>query len=122
MEKLPIVRRKREASKTPDILEKIMTTCAVEVKQTKTDTLPANSVKPHQRDNLLKAKHRKFHYKIPDYGRQNPFDAVILYLTDAYIVVIYGDNTTVMIDIDHFPPIDKPLTKEKALSLGKILK
>ena len=121
MEELPRVLRKREAQKTSNILLHFNYTCAIEIKQTRTDTLYANSIQPHQRDALLAAKHGVLRYKIPDMGRRNPFDGIILAGVPAFVVVAYGDNTIVAIDIDALPSIAHKLTKEKALAIGKRL-
>lgn len=96
-------------------------TCAIEIKHAKGMTLYANSIQPHQRDALLRAKHGILRYKIPDMGRRNPFDGVILASIPAFVVVVYGDGTIVSIDIDALPSIAHKLTKEKALTVGKRL-
>jgi len=121
MEDLPRVLHKREAQKTSKILLCFKETCAIEVKQTRSQTLPANSVKPHQRDYLLQAKHGIFRFKIPDTGRKQPFDAVVLAGIPAYVVVVYGDNTVVAIDIDSLPPINQKLTLAHAILIGKVI-
>lgn len=118
MEKLPRVLKKREADKTRGILEMINFPCVLEIKQTKTDTLYANSVKPHQLANLLKAQCGIFRYKIPDLGQRNPFDAVILKEIPAYIVILYGNGQLVMINAEKFPPIDQKLKLQDALKIG----
>jgi hypothetical protein len=121
MEELPRILNKVEMRKTTDILRLFNTTCAIEVKVARGDTLYANSIKPHQRDYLLQAKHGVFRFKIPDSGRKCPFDAVVLAGVPAFVVVVYGDGTAISIDIDALPPITEKLTKEKALAVGKRL-
>ena len=121
MEDLPRVLHKREAKKTPEVLAMYNHSCAIELKQTKTLSLPANSLTIHQHKALMKVKHGVLRHKIPDMGRENPFDAFILAGLPAYVVVIFGDNTIIEIDIDAFPPIDQKLTKENALRIGRVL-
>lgn len=121
MQELNRVLDKREAKKTPEVLPMYNYSCAIEVKQTKTLTLPANSLKPHQYKALMKVKYGVLRHKIPDMGRENPFDAFILAGLPAYVVIIFGDNTIIEIDIDAFPPIDQKLTKENALRIGRVL-
>lgn len=122
MEELPRVLNKREAKKTPEIMALLNETCALEVKQTKTSTLPANSLAIHQYKALMEVHNGTFRYKIPDMGRRNPFDGFVLKAEKAIVVVIFGDNTMVAIDITDFPPIDKKLTKVEALRIGRLLK
>lgn len=118
MESLPRVLKKREANRTREIMEMISSPCAIEIKQTKTNTLYANSVKPHQIEALKKVKHDIFRYKIPDMGQRNPFDAVILRDMKAYVVILFGNGNIIAIDVDKFPPVDQKITHNEAISLG----
>ena len=122
MEELPRVLNKREAKKTPEVMALLNETCAFEVKQTKTDTLPANSLAAHQYKALMAVYNDTFRYKIPDMGRRNPFDGFVMVKQKAVVVVIFGDNTMVSINIADFPPIDQKLTKLQALLIGRRLK
>lgn len=64
-------------------------TCAVEIKLVKGTTLPKSALKEHQRRALLIANTGVMYHKIVDAGYQNPFDAVILKKTEAYLVIWY---------------------------------
>lgn len=121
MENLPRVLKKREANRTGDIMKMFDQTCALEIKQTKTNTLYANSVKPHQLESLLKARREVFRYKIPDMGQRNPFDAVVLKEIPAYIVILFGNGQIVRIKAEDFPPVDQKLTYEEAVEIGEEL-
>jgi hypothetical protein len=47
-----------------------------------------NKLEPHQRVALKQVENGKFLYKIPDMGRQNPFDFVCLGDADAIVCTI----------------------------------
>lgn len=49
-------------------------------------------LKKHQPVALRSVIKNEFSYKIPDLGRRNPFDAIILKNADAYIVIADGRN------------------------------
>lgn len=66
-------------------------TGAFELKQTKTNSLPFESVVAHQVAALRNAKNGVLVYKIPDVGYQNPFDCFCLTGVPAYVVVKYPD-------------------------------
>ncbi len=96
-----------------------------ELKQTKTDTLPFNSVKEHQLRALLQVKHGTFVFKIPDLGYQNPFDSFCLNNLSAYVVIQYPDFSC-MIDVDDWfyeSSISnrKSLTSKRAKEIASIL-
>jgi len=57
---------------------------AVEVK------IRGGRVLPHQKVNLKKVAAGRFAYKIPDMGRQNPFDGFCLKDADALLCVVDG--------------------------------
>jgi hypothetical protein len=75
MDDLPRKLKKKEASKTPAIIEWFFLnyphSVAVEVKVGK------NKIKEHQQAALEQVKNGTFKYKLPDMGRRNPFDFVI---------------------------------------------
>ncbi len=57
---------------------------AIEVK------LKGNKLLPHQELALNQVKIGKFSYKIPDMGRKNPFDGIVLKKAKAFVVVCDG--------------------------------
>ena len=66
--------------------------CAFELKQTTSDSLPFSDVKEHQRDALLTVETRHLLYKAPDDSRSvKPFDYFYLSNTKAYVVIRYPD-------------------------------
>jgi 1,4-alpha-glucan branching enzyme len=85
MEDLPRKLKKKEASKTPAIIEWFFLnypySVAVEVKMAK------NKVKEHQQAALKQVKDGTFTYKLPDMGRRNPFDFVI-FKGDVHAVIV----------------------------------
>jgi len=52
--------------------------------------IKGNKLLPHQVAALKKVWLGCFSYKIPDMGRQNPFDAFVLKKADAFVVVCDG--------------------------------
>lgn len=116
MEPLPRILNKREAKYTTDLVkwvrDNIKHPCLIEVKQTKSSTLPANSLKPHQIKTLLA---KSYTQKISDALRQRqPADIIHYYNTTNYIIVIYGDGSKLLIKAKDFPPIDEKLTQAHA--------
>lgn len=85
MDELPRKLKKKEAKKTPQIMKWFEKNypfdCVVEVKVGK------NKVKEHQEAALEQVAHGTFAYKIPDMGRRNPFDFIILRLHIVHAVV-----------------------------------
>lgn len=78
--------------------------CAFELKQTTSDSIPFSDVKEHQIDALLAVKHgeKGLLYKAPDDSRAiKPFDLFYLFRGDAYIVIRYPKFFCI-IDIDEF--------------------
>lgn len=62
--------------------------CAIEVKLTKTQSIPFSVLKDHQWRNLRACEIGQTVYKIPDTGNvQMPFDMVMLVKVPAYIAV-----------------------------------
>lgn len=119
---LPQVYNRREAKKTPEVMELLEETCAFEVKQTKTNTLPANSLAVHQYKALMAVHNGTYKHKIADMGRRNPFDGFVLKQEKAVVVIIFGGGEMISIDIADFPPIDRKITKDEALLIGRRLK
>lgn len=66
------------------------TNCAVEVKVSKSKTLPKTALKEHQRHALEVATNGSLYFKIPDdsFG-QKPFDIFILKKAQSYLVIYY---------------------------------
>ena len=56
---------------------------------------------PHQRVSLAKVKKGNFAYKIPDMGRQNPFDAFCLKDADALLCVVDGRSVECSVNDTH---------------------
>lgn len=81
---LPKKRQHKEADITPDIIAWFVANyprpCAVEVKRA------GEHLKPHQLVALRQVASDSFSYKIPDTGRRNPFDFVVLKDCDAFVV------------------------------------
>lgn len=90
MESLPRKLKKKEALKTPAIMDWFVQnyphSVAVEVK------IKGNKVKPHQNAALEQIVYSKFKYKLPDMGRQNPFDFVVLKEDTHAIIVVYDEG------------------------------
>lgn len=97
--------------------------CAMELKQTTSDSLPFSSVKEHQIDALLACKQSQFLYKIPDDSMGiKPFDMVYLTQCPAYIVIRYP-KAFYFIDVETFLLEEKrsnrkSLTSERAESIA----
>lgn len=86
-------RTKKEQEITPKILQwfrdNYQGSCAIEIKQTKTNTLAKSKVEPHQIKALLSASGAGIVHKIADNKRKNPFDAFMLQGVKSYIVVAF---------------------------------
>ncbi len=89
---LPKLRAHKEADITPDVMKWFMDNypkdVAVEVK------IKGGRMRKHQPAALRKVHDGRFDYKIPDTGRRNPFDFIILKDAHAFIVVADGRNCT----------------------------
>lgn len=81
---LPKKLNKKEAKITPAVLkwfeDHYPYSCALEIKVGK------NKVLDHQLIALKQVADGTFSYKIPDTGRRNPFDAVVLQNAKAFII------------------------------------
>lgn len=91
---LPRTIRKREAKITPIILDWFRKnhdgSCAIEVKQTNGNSIPASALLPHQRAALIAASGTGIVHKLSDEARRRqPFDAFMLCDADAYVVVAF---------------------------------
>jgi len=103
---------------------------AFELKLTKTNSLPFDSVKEHQLHALQTAKYKSLVFKIPDLGLQNPCDVLKLENVPAFVVVMYykrGQKEFIMLDIDVFltemhTSERKSLTEERAKEIGEVHK
>lgn len=100
-------------------------TGAFELKQTKTNSLPFESVVAHQVAALRNAKNGTLVYKIPDVGYQNPFDCFSLAGVPAYVVVKYPDFFC-LIDIDDWINENvrserRSLTSKRAMEIAEII-
>lgn len=86
MEDLPRKLKKKEASKTPEVmqwfLEHYPYDVAVEVKVGK------NAIKEHQEAAFNQIKAGTFKWKIPDMGRRNPFDFVVFKTRAVHPVLV----------------------------------
>jgi len=58
-------------------------------------------VLPHQRVALAQVKNGSFAYKIPDMGRQNPFDSFGLINADALLCVVDGRSVECSVNDTH---------------------
>lgn len=65
--------------------------CAIEIKSTQTNSIPASAVKPHQLQALLDAQtERGLVYKIPDTGHvRTPMDAFVLKKAESYVIACF---------------------------------
>lgn len=92
--------------------------CAFELKQTTTNSIPFSDVQDHQVQALLAAKTRKgILYKAPDDSRGvKPFDFFHLSRASAYVVISYPKPAKAeVIDIDTFL-MEKERSKRKSLT------
>ena len=105
---LPRVLNKREAKKTPKVLDWFKTNyhsnCAIEIKvaQNKSpNTIPEKALQDHQKKALMDAKHGSLVHKIADTGMRNPFDAFMLCNSDAFVVACFTQyGYCLVFDID----------------------
>jgi len=89
---LPKKRKHKEADITPQVMrwfeKHYPRTVTVEVKVGK------NKPKPHQAAAIAQVLRGLFSWKIPDMGRRNPFDFIILKNADACIVACEDKRCT----------------------------
>jgi len=85
MEPLPKKLKKKEADLTPRIMQWFVDNyphdVAVEVKS------GLNQLKTHQKAALEQVREGVFKYKIPDMGRRNPFDFIVLKKAVPVVVI-----------------------------------
>ena len=85
---LPKKRKHKEADITPRVmvwfLKNYPEDVAVEVK------IKGNKTKPHQDMALNQVHEGKFKHKLPDMGRKNPFDFIVLKKAKAFVVTCDG--------------------------------
>ncbi len=85
---LPKLRKHKEADITNDVLKWFVKnydkTVALEIK------IKGNTLQPHQRIALNEVASGSFKFKIPDTGRKNPFDGIVLKNADAFVVMCDG--------------------------------
>ena len=95
---LPRTLNKKEANITPRILQAILsdsrfTSCPIEIKVTKGNSLYKGQLKSHQRVSLMQSFDpfgKGFKHKLSDIGRiEMPFDAVIFKKSQAWLVIWY---------------------------------
>ncbi len=90
---LPKKRKHKEADITPAIaawlLEYWPNDCVAEIK------IKGQKPKPHQVIALRQVADGNFAYKLPDMGRKNPFDLVVLHKTDALVITCDGRECTI---------------------------
>ena len=87
---LPKKRKSKEADITPDITEWLLNCwpndCVFEIKT------KGKKPKPHQTVALKEVLDGKFKFKIPDMGRRNPFDGIVLNSKRVDVLVITVDG------------------------------
>lgn len=54
--------------------------------------IKGNKVLEHQENALIKVKEGKFKYKIPDMGKRNPFDYIVLKKAIPFVVTCDGNK------------------------------
>lgn len=99
---------------------------AFELKQTMTDSIAFNSVRPHQLAALQAVIHRELLYKIADDSRgTKPFDMVYLTGVDAFIVIKYPEFFCLIRPNAFLRERDqmkrKSLTSERAKAIAEVL-
>jgi len=97
-------------------------TFAFEVKVTRGKSIPFSALMEHQFASLYHAKHSYFVWKIPDDGRQKPFDGFMMFEVKAYVVVYFdrpGNVEFFMIDIDDWAR-EREYSERKSLSEERI--
>lgn len=101
-------RKKREQSVTPFIVQWFKDnypgSVALEVKATKTRSIPESALMPHQKSALLEASSmRGIGHKIADTGRRLPFDAFVLKNTPAFVVACFtADSVAFAIPVEEW--------------------
>lgn len=104
-----------------------LTSLALELKLTKTKSLPFSALKEHQRHALLTASNGRLIYKIPDDSvGQKPFDCFCITNASSWVVIMFytrGCKTFYMIPIDVWVKEEKTskrksLTEERANEIG----
>ena len=104
------------------------TNALLELKVSKTDSLPFSRLEDHQFSALKAAKHNRLFFKIPDgsMGRL-PADAFMLAKSEAWIVIMfrcteYGNRCFYMVDVDAWETEmagpRRSLTEDRARSIG----
>lgn len=104
------------------------TPLAFEAKVVRGKSLPFSAVKQHQKDALYAAKHNKIVWKIPDDGRQKPFDGFLLSGCDSFVVVYFvrkANKRFYMVDVDEWISYEresqrKSITEEGLQAIGII--
>lgn len=85
---LPKKRKHKEADITPAVLnwfeKNYPKSVALEIK------IKGGRIKEHQKIALRQVQDGIFSYKLPDMGRKNPFDGIVLKNTDAFLIVCDG--------------------------------
>ena len=85
---LPKKYKRRESYVTPLVMEWFLNNydgdVAVEVK------IKGNKIKPHQEVALKQVYAGRFAFKIPDTGRRNPFDFIVLKKAKPFTVIVDG--------------------------------
>ena len=98
-----------------------------ELKITKTKSIAFNRLEPHQKQNLLQAKHGQVCYKPPDVGFQNPCDVICVKGGYGNVYVMYyterGTKHFYEIDIDIWDNEEKTsprksLTEDRAKEIA----
>jgi len=112
-------------------------TAIFELKVSPGDSLPFDALRPHQKENLLRAKRGKFYHKISDagnvYGGQPillPFDSFLVVECKAFVcwmprIKERGQKSFALIDIEAWDKEEKEsdrksLTWERAGMIGKV--
>jgi hypothetical protein len=102
--------------------------CAVELKLTKTPSLPFSALAPHQAINLFLAHDGTLVHKIADVGiAPKPFDTFILHHVPAFVAVMFyrrGQKEFFMIPIQAWKEEEQlsqrqSLTEDRARALGQ---
>jgi hypothetical protein len=100
---LPRVLKKNEAKITPKILayfqEKYPFSVALEIKTTKTNSIPRSALLPHQLNALIAVRSEKgLTYKIPDASHLRlPFDAFSLKQATSFVVACFQKHNTCLV-------------------------
>jgi len=120
MEQLPKLLSKKEAYYTTDLVKwvnkNIMDSCLIEIKYTKTNVLPANSIKDHQHKTLSSKTYTK---KLSDSLQQRqPADIIHFHNPRNYIIVIFNKDKF-LIRYKDFPDYKKKFTKNQAEKIGE---